>query len=145
MQMGCNPLDYSTTGYRVDEEIVYNRLVGRKKKKDSPTYVYETIHKNVEICNRSIKSSFNISDDVELNKGTAQLSWNQYITRLLILSAHVARHRLNRGENDKSVSNDAEVKKEMKQVFQEFLILSDINPNTMLLKSSDKFYNVIKG
>ena len=145
MQMGCNPLDYSTTGYRVDEEILYNRLVGRKKKKDSPTYVYETIHKNVEICNRSIKSSFNITDDVELNKGTAQLSWNQYMTRLLILSAHVARHRLNRGENDKSVSNDAEVKKEMKQVFQEFLILSDINPNTMLLKSSDKFYNVIKG
>lgn len=75
--------------------------------------------------------------------GSISMSWNQYIARLLILSAYIARHRLGRTEQDKSVSEDKEVKREMKQVFQEFLIISGIDPETVMLEKNKKAVKIL--
>ena len=82
---------------------------------------------------------YEISIEGKLKIGSSKMSWNQYCGRLLILSAYIARHRLNRGEKDLSVSGDKEVKKEMKQVFQEFMLLSGINPGSLLSGSTEDF------
>ena len=43
---------------------------------------------------------YEISIEGKLKIGSSKMSWNQYCGRLLILSAYIARHRLNRGEKD---------------------------------------------
>ncbi len=91
-----------------------------------------------------VPEGHDISIEGKLKIGSSKISWNQYCGRLLVLSAYIARHRLNRTEKDTSVSNDKEVKKEMKQVFQEFMLLSGIDPATMTLGSTTEYVNKIK-
>ncbi len=86
-----------------------------------------------------------LSIEGKLKIGSSKISWNQYCGRLMILSAYIARHRLNRTEKDLSVSGDKEVKKEMKQVFQEFMLLSGINMDTMTGESTVDYMKKVMG
>ncbi len=89
-----------------------------------------------------------ISDNTKFNGASftsVTMSWNQYQSRLLILSAYIARHRLNRTDKDRPVSEDKEVLREMKQVYQEFMILSGIDPATMMLKKDQEAVNILTG
>ena len=86
----------------------------------------------------------NLSNEQKLRYGKSKTSWNQYCGRLLILSAYIARHRLNRTEKDLSVSGDEEVKKEMKQVFQEFMLLSGIDTDTLTVGSTVDYLKKVK-
>ena len=84
-----------------------------------------------------------MEDEAELGK--VKISWNEYCARLLVLSSYIARHRLGRTEKDRSVTQDEEVRKEMDKVFQEFMVLSGIDPSTMMLKSNDEYFRTITG
>ena len=86
----------------------------------------------------------NLSNEQKLKYGKSKTSWNQFCGRLLILSAYIARHRLNRTEEDLSVSGDEEVKKEMKQVFQEFMLLSGIDTDTLTVGSTVDYLKKVK-
>ena len=59
------------------------------------------------------------------------------------MSSYIARHRLGRKDDDTPVTQDAEVKKEMDKVFQEFIVLSWIDPATMMLKSNEQFFKTL--
>ncbi|MCR5410699.1 MAG: hypothetical protein K6E90_06945 [Lachnospiraceae bacterium] len=83
--------------------------------------------------------------DDEAEKGKARMSWNEYCSRLLVLSAYIARRRLGRTEKDGSVSGDEKVKQEMDKVFREFMALSGIDPAMMMLRSNEKYMKVLTG
>lgn len=91
------------------------------------------------------KKLVNSSLENEAEKGRMRMSWNEYCARLLILSSYIARHRLGRTDKDTSVSKDEEVKKEMDKVYQEFMILSGINPSTMMPESNGQFFKTMTG
>lgn len=82
-----------------------------------------------------------VEDEAEYGK--VKISWNEYCSRLLVMSSYIARHRLGRKDDDTPVTQDAEVKKEMDKVFQEFMILFGIDPATMMLKSNEQFFRTI--
>jgi len=79
----------------------------------------------------------------EAENGKVKISWNEYCSRLLVMSSYIARHRLDRKDKDTSVTQDAEVKKEMDKVYQEFMVLSGIDPATMMLKSNEQFFRTL--
>ncbi|MBO5550427.1 MAG: hypothetical protein J5966_00580 [Lachnospiraceae bacterium] len=82
-----------------------------------------------------------VEDEAEYGK--VKISWNEYCSRLLVMSSYIARHRLGRKDDDTPVTQDAEVKKEMDKVFQEFMVLFGIDPATMMLKSNEQFFRTI--
>ena len=68
------------------------------------------------------------------------ISWNQIYSRYMVLSAFVAKHRMGYSDKDKVISQDKWVQKEMKQVMQEFLLLSGIDPESMMSVGANQLY-----
>ncbi len=140
MGRGFNP--FGEGKFRVGEPIRYKSR-GIKKKKGDPDCELQTVKKYTEKVKTNAQPT--APREEVLESGKNKQSWNQYCSRLLILSAYVARHRLNRSANDSSISKDPQVIKEMKQVFQEFMILSGVDPETLMLYSSGDFLKKISG
>lgn len=91
-----------------------------------------------------VEKMTNASIEDEETKGMARVSWSECCSRFLILSAYIARHRLKRTDKDRSVLKDAQVQQEMDKVFKEFMILSGIDPATMMLKSNENYIKVFE-